>query len=1214
MKMSSTTIKTDIGSKVLPGDKTGLPIEIWRLILSQLSAQDLCRSACVCKTWNDIVFSLDSTRWHELYLECKDWKHPYWPLNLHSEPVSWRQAYKEQYLASNFWAQTSREPDSATCLYVFKRTRTRKTITVGRGKEHESLKNALAVANDYDRISVYPGIYDEQFEMSSKIPFELVGCGELGSVILVVCIEQIALTGRVSNLVFRAPWFTNFILKIRSGYLQVDNCILEDGMVYVQSPGACHIKYCTFRHANIILQHVDTSFIENCEFSQTDSAAITAEGYPKEERNWTYRFMIERTLQYTSLNKKDNNQKRTGAAPKSSISFSTIGTNHKSYSKSEETDEILKMIEHGEKSSDKSLHSQDFNRDTLPGGNVHSQFGALCAQGVHNSSQYKVGAYLKDMDTQSHNGACGDDISVKENASFKLTYNRVHSGDANISNLNRSTNSGSERKFLSGMASNQNLTLSYNSSDKVSHAAKEDSPVPALNTSQTSVGLVAGDVSILSNSFHGSKFDNANSNSSTRNETQDNEPKAGTSSQDENVGDRGVDQEHLSQHVGDGELHLDLNLNGQISRSSSNASLRSGNESNLFDDEEDDLASGTPNSSDIDTSSSDEENLHNISESDFSSSEESVIMLTYPERHQPRSVSAAAEHADVASISSQNQSNHIDIIQDTSMTKMLKDVRGCLIRRCRITQSKGGLMVSLQGHATIMECEINGVGYGIRCIQNSQVVVLKNEIHHCRTSGIFMRLAATGLITGNDIHSNCEAGIDIRKNADPIVQCNRIHHGKRSGVVVLGSGRGQIRHNDIYQNKEAGVYILYRGSPVVSHNQIYSGRAAGVAVNEGGRGYIHDNVITGNQWGGVDIRHGGDPLISRNTICNGLSDGIVIGEEGRGSIEKNIITGNAGCGLWIMAARQPFIHGNEIHSNRDSGISLVNRMDMNHDNEIMMNIEQKGASNQEVSHLWNMDMTEDNNVPRRPPCAYVTIEYNKVYHNMGKGISLLFGDSVLVQCNYIHGNQSDGICIDQSPALVVKDNLITWNAGNGVNISSAGKVEIQGNGIYDNMEHGISGQNELTVMENDIFGNKKCGLHLHGCPVIRVKRNRIQGDSSHVIITKNVNGGDIEENKLFSGNAQKAVYSNNSNHSLAMNNTVFSLLSPDQGRESNDGPHTLPPLRTSRWMLTDPPTRPHIKDPPEMPLAPIYHMTSVTKVTVPSADTCQEGSKFCILI
>jgi F-box protein 10 len=79
--------------------------------------------------------------------------------------------------------------------------------------EHSTLKSALAVANDYDRIEVYPGIYDEQFEMSSKIPFELIGVGELGSIILVVCIEQIGLTGRVSNLVFRAPWFTNFILK-----------------------------------------------------------------------------------------------------------------------------------------------------------------------------------------------------------------------------------------------------------------------------------------------------------------------------------------------------------------------------------------------------------------------------------------------------------------------------------------------------------------------------------------------------------------------------------------------------------------------------------------------------------------------------------------------------------------------------------------------------------------------------------------------------------------------------------------------------------------------------------------------------------------------------------------------------------------------------------------------------------------------------------------
>lgn len=113
-----------------------------------------------------------------------------------------------------FWTQIDRGSASVTCMSVFKRTKIRKTITVGVGKEYETLKGALAVANDFDRIEVYPGIYDEQFEMSSKIPFELVGCGELGSVILVVCIEQTAITGRISNLVFRAPWFTNFILKV----------------------------------------------------------------------------------------------------------------------------------------------------------------------------------------------------------------------------------------------------------------------------------------------------------------------------------------------------------------------------------------------------------------------------------------------------------------------------------------------------------------------------------------------------------------------------------------------------------------------------------------------------------------------------------------------------------------------------------------------------------------------------------------------------------------------------------------------------------------------------------------------------------------------------------------------------------------------------------------------------------------------------------------
>ncbi|KAL8202879.1 UNVERIFIED_CONTAM: hypothetical protein K2H54_028376 [Gekko kuhli] len=54
-------------------------------------------------------------------------------------------------------------------------------------------------------------------------------------------------------------------------------------------------------------------------------------------------------------------------------------------------------------------------------------------------------------------------------------------------------------------------------------------------------------------------------------------------------------------------------------------------------------------------------------------------------------------------------------------------------------------------------------------LQMAQIVMLKNDIHHCKTSGIFLRLGAGGLIADNDIHSNCEAGIDIRKGANPLI-------------------------------------------------------------------------------------------------------------------------------------------------------------------------------------------------------------------------------------------------------------------------------------------------------------------------------------------------------------------------------------------------------------------------------------------------------------
>lgn len=49
------------------------------------------------------------------------------------------------------------------------------------------------------------------------------------------------------------------------------------------------------------------------------------------------------------------------------------------------------------------------------------------------------------------------------------------------------------------------------------------------------------------------------------------------------------------------------------------------------------------------------------------------------------------------------------------------------------------------------------------------MVMLRNEVCDCRASGVFLRLSAQGLIAENNIHSNGEAGVDIRKGANPII-------------------------------------------------------------------------------------------------------------------------------------------------------------------------------------------------------------------------------------------------------------------------------------------------------------------------------------------------------------------------------------------------------------------------------------------------------------
>ena len=174
-----------------------------------------------------------------------------------------------------------------------------------------------------------------------------------------------------------------------------------------------------------------------------------------------------------------------------------------------------------------------------------------------------------------------------------------------------------------------------------------------------------------------------------------------------------------------------------------------------------------------------------------------------------------SDHQDIPSEMSVPLAQRSSLPLQMGALNALKNSTGCVVRECHFKSKRGAVHVRRQGSAWVEGCEISNVAYGIRCMGSSKVILLANTIHDCNTSGVFFRDRAGGLVAGNVIYQNREAGVDIRNSSDPYLQHNQIFNGCRSGVVVLDSGRGMIIDNDIYDNNEAGVYILYRGNPIV---------------------------------------------------------------------------------------------------------------------------------------------------------------------------------------------------------------------------------------------------------------------------------------------------------------------------------------------------------------------------------------------------------------
>ncbi|XP_066895811.1 F-box only protein 10 isoform X5 [Kogia breviceps] len=882
-----------------------LPLELWRMILGYLPLPDLGRCSLVCRAWYELILSLDRTRWRQLYLGYTKCRHPNWPNQPDVEPESWREAFKQHYLASKMWTKNAAILETSVCFSLFRRRRTRRTLSVGPGHEFHSLGSALAMSSLFDRILLFPGLHEEQGEIILKVPVEIVGHGKLGEVALLASIDQQCSTTRLCNLVFMPAWFSPFMFKTTSGHVQFDNCNFENGHIQVHGPGTCQVKFCTFKNTHVFLHNVPLCVLENCEFVGSENNSVTVEGHPSSENNWAYTH-------------------------------------------------LLGLI----RSSPSVLPTEDSDS-------------------------------LMSLDLESRDQAW----------------------------------------------------------------------------SPRTCGIV----------IEGSQSPTSPATGS---------PKAG--SQEAEVGS-------------DGE---------RVAR--------------------------TPDSSDGGLSSSGED--------------EDEDQLTYRLSYQvqgPRPVlggSFLGPPLPGASIQLPSclvlNSLHQELQKDREAMALASSVQGCLIRKCLFRDGKGGVFVCSYGRAKMEGNIFRNLTYAVRCIHNSKIIMLRNHIHHCRASGIFLRLEGGGLIAGNNIYDNAEAGVDIRKKSNPLILCNQIHHGLRSGIVVLGNGKGIIRNNQIFSNKEAGIYILYHGNPVVSRNHIFKGSAAGIAVNENGRGLITENVIRENQWGGVDIRRGGLPILRSNLICFGYSDGVVVGDEGKGLLEGNTIYANKGCGVWMMSSSLPHVTSNHVSYNGLYGVAVFSQKDGSGESPGGHVAHENFGEDGDAT--WETELEKDDDLLRRPITAAL-VESNTVNHNGASGVYVQSSEVLHVITNVIHANGDRGITVAQNSQLTcVANNSISCNHQSGVKVEAQCKVEFRGNGIYDNRGHGIITKGDSTVIENDIIGNWGSGLQLLPTSDTKVIKNRIHSFRAYGIAVQGHAKALLQENTVFQGKTNRTIFQQISNNQeCIMQNNKF---------------------------------------------------------------------------
>jgi parallel beta-helix repeat protein len=215
---------------------------------------------------------------------------------------------------------------------------------------------------------------------------------------------------------------------------------------------------------------------------------------------------------------------------------------------------------------------------------------------------------------------------------------------------------------------------------------------------------------------------------------------------------------------------------------------------------------------------------------------------------------------------------------------------GASSNRIHSSEQKFGVYIK-EGRATIEECDMmSECGTVVFCNPRSHTKLVRNIICGSVGSGVMVTgKGARILAEDNHIFGSTGCGIDVRNNASCTLVKNKIHNCDKSGIYVLMTGDARIFRNEIWENHFSGIEVTNAQKVEIINNKIYQNKRAGLYFHTESDVFVENNEIIENKNANVIMKEKSRVKMVHNYIARSIGSGLVI-LTGSGCIfDNNII-------------------------------------------------------------------------------------------------------------------------------------------------------------------------------------------------------------------------------------------------------------------------------------------------------------------------------------